>query len=839
MDDMTVEQNDDRSLGPKRVYSWAEMRAAERKSIKSKRDRKEDEPWFGLALSGGGIRSATFCLGILQSMASNGVLKYFDFMSSVSGGGYTAASLEWWWYRNVSYGTSAADFPYGSALESPTGKESPNLGFLRWHASYLAPGGGISIWSGIAVLLRTLFLSLFVWLPLAIFVFLALLAIPKIAISLWGLITAHTWRLPPVTEWTVGLPYFGTQVPNFAYIASWGAILIFGAFVFCAFGLAWASILVPPETIENRVDRFRRARRCAVIGLATAGLGGFLIFKLNDFGVSDLDPLSKTVFIISAVSLVVGVISLLLAGLQAFRKLEFGANYALRRLFDLNASKAFTWFIVCGILTTLPIVQQFVREYISHASGTLLGISSLISGISAGLYGHFVQAQRVAPRYAFRLAATVAAGIFLYSMILLSYTAACVLLDGKNFGISPANIEQLWEIYPAVVVFSILFGASSNLNHLGLHRFYRDRLMEAFLPTNPKNVADKPEYTDADRVSITSFWDDSGTGPNDRPYLLVNTNAILINDSDPELALRGGDSFILSPLFVGSKATGWSATSDHIARHGPLTLASAMAASGAAANANAAYIGSGITRDRLISVVMTLLNMRLGVWLNAPKATAHTPNYFSPGFKYGVLGGGYKSESDFVELTDGGHFDNLGVYELIRRRVDVIVALDSEEDPSTAMSALGSMCQRVQDDFDVTIEIGDLADKIVPGGDLGYPPGSKFSGKSFFVAKIFYPKLAAPYSIDDEGLKDAAEKLGTFVYIKSNMIKGLSFPVKGYKAKNPDFPNQSTMDQFFEPAQFEAYRELGYKSFQSLIDSLTLTNPTKDQLCGALARAIQ
>jgi hypothetical protein len=106
------------------------------------------------------------------------------------------------------------------------------------------------------------------------------------------------------------------------------------------------------------------------------------------------------------------------------------------------------------------------------------------------------------------------------------------------------------------------------------------------------------------------------------------------------------------------------------------------------------------------------------------------------------------------------------------------------------------------------------------------------------VAKIGYPKLAAPYSLDDEGLKDAEEKVGIFVYIKSNMIKGLSFPVKGYKAKNSDFPNQSTMDQFFEPTQFEAYRELGFKSFQSMFDSLKLTNPTKDQLCSALAKAI-
>jgi hypothetical protein len=70
------------------------------------------------------------------------------------------------------------------------------------------------------------------------------------------------------------------------------------------------------------------------------------------------------------------------------------------------------------------------------------------------------------------------------------------------------------------------------------------------------------------------------------------------------------------------------------------------------------------------------------------------------------------------------------------------------------------------------------------------------------------------------------------------MIKGLSFPAKGYKAKNPDFPNQSTMDQFFEPAQFEAYRELGYSSVDAFVTAFTLDNADPVALLAALAKAI-
>ncbi len=270
---------------------------------------------------------------------------------------------------------------------------------------------------------------------------------------------------------------------------------------------------------------------------------------------------------------------------------------------------------------------------------------------------------------------------------------------------------------------------------------------------------------------------------------------------------------MLSPLFIGASATEWISTKQHGDRHGPMTLASAMAASGAAANANAAYIGSGITRDRLISIVMMLLNVRLGIWLAAPATNwFKLPNYFVPGLAYSVLRRGYRSDSTFVELTDGGHFDNLGIYELVRRRLDLIVVLDSEEDPKTSMAALASVCQRVMEDFNVVIQIGDQADKLAPASNLGYPNEAKFTDRSFFIANIAY----SVHPVYGDARK------GTLVYVKSNMLKELRFPVKGYKAQNPDFPNQPTMDQFFEPAQFEAYRELGFSSVDAVVKAFNL-----------------
>ena len=177
----------------------------------------------GIALSGGGIRSATFCLGALQALAKHDLLKYFDYLSTVSGGGYIGGSLTWWWsdqWRprtqaaaavqaqpaaraaglaedqalfNVQaqpapaadalprFGVGPNSFPYGT--DSPTiwrgqlGTEpgAKLLTSLRKHGNYLTPGNGITVLSGISVMIRAIVLNLLVWLPVLSAVMLGLL----------------------------------------------------------------------------------------------------------------------------------------------------------------------------------------------------------------------------------------------------------------------------------------------------------------------------------------------------------------------------------------------------------------------------------------------------------------------------------------------------------------------------------------------------------------------------------------------------------------------------------------------------------------------------------------
>jgi hypothetical protein len=300
------------------------------------------------------------------------------------------------------------------------------------------------------------------------------------------------------------------------------------------------------------------------------------------------------------------------------------------------------------------------------------------------------------------------------------------------------------------------------------------------------------------------------------PYPIINANAILINDLHQKYASRGGDNFIISPLFVGSTATGWQSTADYVAKNGPLTLPSSVAASGAAASASAGYIGTGITRNRLVSAVMSLLSIRLGLWVGNPfhkerRKVLRIPTFLNPGLVSGIFQQAHTHDSGYIELTDGGHFENLALYELVRRRLKVILIVDAEADPKISLASLVSATRRIEEDFGATLE---FEDGMGPTQLMMYPP------KRGYPADVRY--ATAPFMLGKLTYRHEKEKEGHLIYIKSTLIEQMDFTTAGYLASNPDFPHQSTVDQFFDSAQFDAYRCLGYESATAAITALKL-----------------
>jgi hypothetical protein len=218
--------------------------------------------------------------------------------------------------------------------------------------------------------------------------------------------------------------------------------------------------------------------------------------------------------------------------------------------------------------------------------------------------------------------------------------------------------------------------------------------------------------------------------------------------------------------------------------------------------------------NKLVSAVMSLLNIRLGLWVGNPllagtaKRTERIPTFLHPGLVSGVFQQAHTFDSKYLELTDGGHFENLALYELVRRRTRIIIVVDGEADPKISLSSLVSAKRRIEEDFGAKLDFEpDMGpDRLMMYPKQKYPSDSRYAAAPFMVGHLKY--------------RHPTECRGLLVYIKSTLFEKIDFTTSGYLASNPDFPHQSTVDQFFDPAQFDAYRCLGYESAELALASL-------------------
>jgi hypothetical protein len=202
---------------------------------------------------------------------------------------------------------------------------------------------------------------------------------------------------------------------------------------------------------------------------------------------------------------------------------------------------------------------------------------------------------------------------------------------------------------------------------------------------------------------------------------------------------------------------------------------------------------------------MTLFSVRLGWWLRNPRglnedgtkigAAINTYPWPSPHLSLFSLGrellGLANDTSSYVHLSDGGHFDNMGLYELVRRRCRYIVICDAEDDGDLKFGGIGMAIRKCRIDFGAEIDL-DLR-LLQPAKE------SIYSRSHCVVGTIRYPE-------DDEDHKDA----GTVVYIKSTLTGDEPADVLNYKKQHPIFPHDSTTNQWFTESQFESYRRLGH-----------------------------
>ena len=179
----------------------------------------------------------------------------------------------------------------------------------------------------------------------------------------------------------------------------------------------------------------------------------------------------------------------------------------------------------------------------------------------------------------------------------------------------------------------------------------------------------------------------------------------------------------------------------------------------------------------------------------APDWQAKSPSF--GGLIWHELFGRTDENGAFVHLSDGGHFENLGVYELIRRRCRYIIACDAGQDRDSAYEDLANLSRLCRTDFGVRIEIDT--------SPIRWKGDERFGRWHCAIGQIHYDDV------------DPHETPGLIIYLKASMTGDEPTDVLNYAMMNPDFPHQTTADQFFDERQFESYRALGYHVASSVL----------------------
>jgi len=654
---------------------------------------------IGLALSGGGIRSATFCLGAIQVMAERKLLKDVDFLSTVSGGGYTGSFLSRRLGRLSPCATQhtaaeivaiqkaadahaaakvaanaaepaeveaakkaakdAADATVAAVsvlIGKPRGPDPGPVRYLRQNAKYLAATNLWQAWSMVTATLGGLLLN---W------------TAPLFVVAAAALLTA-----------TFLVPYWQL---------AWTTWTLTGLLVFSAIGLVcYGYLMRKPSPLPER-----SGKAAGVLVAATVAVAG--IWLLTEL-------------------------------YHLFMGLVLGPHKTL-------------WQIVLAVFAAASAAGPTVMRFVPILQNPK--VRDIVLKVLLVLVGFIIPLAAIAVFY------------------------LLVHLGDQT----PLGFDGRLLLLVLVIALGLVAVFVVNINLTGPHRLYRDQLARTFVQRTDKDTAPKKlEELNPDNTA---------------PYHLINTTLNVPSSGSTRLRDRKSDFFLFSKHYCGAPVIGYRATKDWRANSQPVDLATAMAVSGAAFSSN-----MGLGSIPPLRALLTFLNVRLGFWIRKPGG----PQWAWPGFfcLMREMTGTFMSEDRYwFNLSDGGHIENMAVYELLRRRCKFIVSIDGEADPACSFHGHLTLVRHAQIDFGVRIDttLDDLRPDTV----------SKFSKTHYMFCRIHYPAT----------VPGGAEEIGLLLYVKLSTTGDEAELIKRYRLIHPDFPHQTTLDQFFDEEQFEAYRQLG------------------------------
>jgi len=734
--------NYDRVLGlaskdSERIVEKEAVEILDRREVVLQRKNRPNRPsdLCGLAISGGGIRSATFALGVVQSLARSGILAQVDLLSTVSGGGYTGSLLSSYLNANETQAANPPG-PHGGQppFDAAVAGESHAIRYVRNRSKYMQPST-YSAWAKAA--------------GMALYGIVSNLLIVGTLVLLAALLT-EVWYGTALRDYY----QHGKLESLTGYLGYplWGALLLTG--------LTGVIVILLPA-----VQRWR--------------LGG------------DRTHLSRLLWMESG--------AIYLAFMTALSWLSL----------LLLPVAALTWLMLArsigGFNSSLATVPW---------SAVATGIATF-AGFLTARGNYLPQRRRKSPI----LAALMTALLWVAGPLLLGFvyveTVRLVIASAVEMCLFSELFSWQAVLLAVAWLVSTAFAVSCNVNLTSLHRFYRNRLAETFLLRH-KSSADQQTISVAssDPQKLSKLRSSGATSP----YHLINAVVNLTTSENPELRGRNCDYFLFSKHFCGGPIVGYRGTDVCETANPMLDLGTAVAISGAAAAPQ-----MGVASVSGASLLLTLLNIRLGYWLRWPteQATKETRGFGNgpgPLYLWFEAINRMNERQRFLNLSDGGHIENLGIMELLRRRCRYVVAIDGEQDGELKFPSLWMLQRYARIELGTDIEIDcdrvtwakpvQLPDlPIVQSGSGAYGTGDantepepRCSRAHFTLGRIVYPfdEVAQQHPI------------GWLVYVKLSVTGNEPQYVLDYRRRFPDFPHQSTLaDQVFDEDQFEAYRRLG------------------------------
>ncbi|WP_109509554.1 hypothetical protein [Nocardioides speluncae] len=722
-----------------------------------------------IACSGGGIRSASFCLGALQALMAAGVYRGASAVVGVSGGGYMAAAFHY-----VGRHLTPAD-------PAPFEQGTPELTLMRRQTRYLLPHK-TELFRGLLSILWGVLVN-----------------VVMIAFALRALSWVLGWYLDRydvvITDGTnvvVNVPFLWA----FVALAPWGfAVLLF-------------------LILEKGIDRFAQVT----------------------------DDVRRGSRAILRLALSAGTVTTVLM---------LGVPYTLHLLNQLAGSertlpKAITVVVEPGLWGYATAISV-ITALLALAKTLLTGLNRV--GSQSRLVGKVLSKLRlvVAP--------------WLGTAIIL-VVAFVVFVRWTSGYATRADWRDAWTTGLMFLLAAVVVRVFTDANRTSLHHFYRERLATAYLVQREDHTADVEPYTKPLRVSKYAGRNGGG-GPElvmaavanvaDQQYVPSGRGCVPFIISASATGVIGDPS--LPPR--GTKPTrAYEDSADYDGRD--LTVPAAMAISGAAFSP---LTGRANARTRPVRVLLTVLNARLGVWLPNPyltppelitraraaraeyktyrKADADGPKALEeyvatrtadgltpvpslwklrgwellartisvagkPG-PYRLLREAFGQPSLYdrkLYVTDGGHYDNLGLLEALRRRPDRIVVIDASADDENSFGTLAEAIATARMDLgvEITFDTSKMRSTVDADG------GTHRAEEAWAVGH-------ALYSNGDRCV---------IYLLKALLTDGLSTDVEHYKLKNPEFPRRSTGDQLYDEWDFEAYRYLGNTLAYKMLDETGL-----------------